>query len=149
MSQPGQTLQPVVTPLCTLTLQITEVRSDQEWTTTPDMIAFSLDCRVLSLAEKCVKFMHENDIATMQTWRGCEYTLYCRCEEGVEGDCVGKVSLNGADYCEFTPEYELHGCHLEFWKDGGVQVILPFKYTGDKLWCTLGNLSDLVAKLPR
>lgn len=134
----------------TINVQITDVSSNQEWTTDPDMIEIELGAQFLQKADKCVAFMQENDINYMCMWWVFGYTLYELSDNLDEDAKEGKsllIGTDGQEYAEFEPEYRLDGCHAKVYKDGDIQAVLPLKHTGDELWCTVGNVADLKLKI--
>lgn len=133
----------------TISVQISDVSSSQDWTVDPDMVEIEVGAAFLQKAESCIAFMQENDINYMGKWSAFGYTLYALAEDP-EDDGQDKPMIIGQDgqqYVEFTPKYQLDGCTAKIYKDGDIQVVMPFKRTNDELWCDIGNIKDLKVML--
>lgn len=133
-----------------LTVQSSYISSSQEWAKDPGMIEVYVSHAFLEKAEKCVAFMQENDVHKVTIWWAFGYTLYLEVEALDEDDLKGKEIVtdeNGDEFVEFEPEYCIDGCHAEVYKDGRINAVFPFKHTSEHLWCAVGTLTDLKAKL--
>ena len=129
--------------LVEITVQVTEVHSNQEWATDPNMVEVSVGAAFLQLAEACVAFMQENDIDYMCKWWASGYTLYKVCDDPDAEERPKIIGVDGQEYVEFQPEYRLNGCNANIYKDGDIRAILPFKHSENELWFEVGNIKDL------
>ena len=131
-----------------LTVQTTDVISSQEWTSNPDMIEFYINKEFLEKAEKCVAFMQENDVHKCTILGALGFELF-QTVDNLDDDLKGQevVKCDGREYVVFEPEYMLEGCHAEIFKDGDIRAVFPFKDDNDNMWCDVGALQDLKARL--
>lgn len=137
-----------------LTVQITEIFSSQEWAIDPQMIEVYVDKGFLEKAEKCVAFMQEHDVNQVILWWAFDYKMFEDIENvSEEDDLSGKAvvkSMEDGDveeYIEFEPEYRVSGCHAKIDKDGEIHAVFPFNNSDEEVWCTVGKLDDLQARI--
>ncbi len=134
-----------------LAIRVTDVSSSQEWTTDPDMIEVRVHRGFLEKAERAVAFLRENDAHKVTVWFALGYDFFENIENlADESEMEGKATVDGEDgikYVEFEPEYRVDGCHAEIDYDGDIRAVFPFKHSDDNLWCAVGNLDELKAKM--
>ncbi|MYM92647.1 hypothetical protein [Duganella vulcania] len=133
-----------------LTVQSTDINSSQEWASDPNMIEVYITQSFLDKAEKCVGFMKENGVDKVTIWWAFGYELFENVNGVDEGDLKGQEIVKGEndeEYVTFDPEYCLEGCHAEIYQDGDIKALFPFKHTSESLWCGIGALNDLKARM--
>lgn len=125
-----------------ITVQKTDVRSSQEWTTDPDMIAVTFNADFLDKATECVAFMKNHEVHAMTIWWVFGYEFY------IEADGAEEfiVADDGREYTSFTPQYRVEGCHAKVFNDGRIRAVLPFRNSAGEVWVDIGCLDELRAK---
>lgn len=124
-----------------VTIEATEIHTNQEWASTPDMISIELSEPFLEKLEKCQEFMKGNDVDIMSFWFSMGYELYALANDDEKETIAGK---NGQSYCTFDPEYRIDGATAKLFKDGDIRAQFQFKHhCAHELWCEVGNLAKL------
>lgn len=120
-----------------IAVRTTDISSNQDWASDPDMIEVNMSQDFLDKAEKCVAFMQENDVSYVCMWYVLGYEFYELAENYTEPELEDKTLITGKDgkkYVEFETEYRVEGCHAKIYKDGVIQAVFPIKHSGDQVW---------------
>lgn len=128
-----------------VTVQITDVNSTQDWTSDPDMIEIQVPAALLEKAERCVAFMTENGVDEVMIDSVLGYELYEVADDGDPKDVI--IGNDGQTYSVAEPEYTVMGCGAKIAQSGAIRAVMPFKHTGEELWCDIGTLDDLKLKM--
>lgn len=133
-----------------MSLQLHDLSSDQDWTVDPDMLEVSISPELVQKAETCVAFMQATNVDYVVIYDVFPYCTYTLAENLDEQDLKGKVPVlgsNGKLYVEENPKYFVEGCHARIYKNGGIVASLPFKHSSGELRGTVADLAELQLQL--
>lgn len=128
-----------------ITVSVTEINSDQEWATNPDMVAVQIKESFLEKAEKCLAFMAENDVSYVCCYFSFFWDFFELQANQSDKEKSVVMGPDGKNYVEFEPDFSVSGCHAKIWKDGTIKAVFPFKHDPASISITIGTLDDLKA----
>lgn len=131
----------------TLTVQVLNPESAQDWTNDPYMVEVYLNLPTLSRVARTLRIVKQEDLDEARIDIGVSYEVFDLAENQEikpEGPQVVSAGPDGKTYVVYEPEYRLSDAVLSVRQSGCVAVKIMFKDNRDYLYANLGPIDDLV-----